>query len=130
MLTGDAADQRASGLAFRRLHDDLAVRLTARQLTVIDATNVTPHARRVLLGRASDAGVPTVAIVLDLPSGLVHDRNAGRTRVVPADVVDRHLAGVRLAVDEGRLGAEGFAAVHRLDGAAALDDLRLVRRPV
>ena len=41
LVSGDEADQRATGLAFRRLHDDVATRLRARRLSVIDATNLT-----------------------------------------------------------------------------------------
>ena len=67
LVSGDEADQRASGLAFRRLHDDVAARLRGRRLSVVDATNLTRHARLTLLARARDAGVPAVAIVLDLP---------------------------------------------------------------
>ena len=130
MLTGDAGDQRASGLAFRRLHDDLALRLAVGRLTVVDATNVTPHARRVLIGRAADARIPAVAIVLDLPPATVHARNAGRTsRVVPTDVVDRHLAGLRLAMDSGTLAGEGWAAIHVLDGSSPAEHIRIVRLP-
>jgi protein phosphatase len=134
MLTGDENDQRASGLAFRRLHEDLARRLGAGYLTVVDATNVTPHARRVLLGRASDARVPAVAIVLDLPADVVHARNAGReARVVPPEIVDRHLAGLGEALGAGRLAtdgleAEGFEAVWVVRDPAELDALRIVRR--
>ena len=129
MLTGDAADQRASGLAFRRLHEELSRRLARSRLTVVDATNVTPHARRVLVGRARDADLPAVAIVLDLPTEVVHARNRGRVeRVVPEDVVDRHLAALRDTIASGRLDAEGFAVVHRFTDGTVLDDLRIVRR--
>lgn len=130
LLTGDEADQRASGLAFRRLHDELARRLAAGRLTVIDATNVTRHARMVLLGRARDADIPPIAIVLDLPPERVHAQNAGRdARVVPTDVVDRHLDGLRLAIASGRLETEGWAAIHHIGGSIAIDDVRIVRRP-
>ena len=127
LVSGDEADQRASGLAFRRLHDELAVRLRARRLSVVDATNLTPHARRVLLARAQDAGVPVVAIVLDLPPALVHARNAGRTRVVDPAVVDRHLEAVRRLVDSGALKHEGFAEVIVLSDASAAEALRIER---
>lgn len=130
MLSGDAADQRASGLAFRRLHEELARRLAAGRLTVVDATNVTPHARKVLLGRAGDAHVPAVAIVLDPPSGTVHAQNAGReARVVPVEVVDRHLDDLRDTLATGRLETEGFAAIHHIGGSTAVDEVRVVRRP-
>ncbi len=129
LVSGDEADQRASRLAFRRLHDALAVRLRARRLSVVDATNVTQHARRTLLARARDAGIPTVAIVLDLPPALVHARNVGRpTRVVDPEVVDRHLAGLRDAVDAGSLASEGFDLVVVLDDPARVDTISFERR--
>jgi protein phosphatase len=128
LVSGDAADQRATGLAFRRLHGDLAARLRAGKLCVVDATNVTVHARRNLLARASDAGIPTVAIVLDLSPEVVHARNAGRpVRVVDPAVVDRHLAGLRDAIDAASLTAEGFDDVVVLDDPALIDGLRFER---
>lgn len=129
LLTGDEADQRASGPAFRRLHEELARRLAAGRLTVVDATNVTSHARQVLLGRAKDADVPAIAIVLDPPAETVHAQNAGRdARVVPTEVVDRHLDGLRDTIASGRLETEGFAAIHHIGGSIAVDDVRVVRR--
>jgi protein phosphatase len=128
LVSGDEADQRATGLAFRRLHDDVAKRLRARRLSVIDATNLTRHARLTLLARARDAEVPTVAIVLDLPRDVVHARNAGRvTRVVSEAVVDRQLATLRAAIDGDALHSEGFASIVVLDDPALVDALRFER---
>jgi protein phosphatase len=130
LVSGDEADQRASGLAFRRLHEALAVRLRARRLSVVDATNLTAHARRTLLARARDAGVPTIAIVLDLSPAVVHARNAGRVvRVVDPAVVDRHLTTLRAVVDAGLLASEGFDRVVVLADAAEIDALGIDRRP-
>jgi protein phosphatase len=129
LVSGDERDQRASGLAFRRLHEELAVRLRARRLSVVDATNLTPHARRTLLGRAREAAVPTVAIVLDLPPPVVRARNAGRTgRVVDPAVVDRHLVMLRATVDSGLLASEGFEVVVHLVDPAEVDGLRIERQ--
>ncbi len=128
LVSGDEADQRASGLAFRRLHDDVAVRLRARRLSVVDATNLTRHARLTLLARAREADVPSVAIVLDLPPTVVHARNAGRiTRVVDGAVVDRQLATLRAAIDGDALVSEGFTSVVVLDDPAEVDALRFER---
>lgn len=131
-LTGDAADQRATGLAFRWLHGDLEARLMAGRTTVVDATNVTRHARRVLLARAMDADVPSVAVVFDLARAVVHARNAGRTaRIVPADVVDDHLDRLRDALEAPpgrRLHDEGFAAIVILADPDEIDRISLVRR--
>ncbi len=130
LVAGDAADQRATGLAFRRLHEELARRLARGRLSVIDATNLTPHARRVLLARAGDAGVRSTAIVLAPPDDVVHARNAERPgRTVPPDVVDRHLRSLRELLASGRLDAEGFAAVYRFEGTLRLERITIVRRP-
>ena len=129
-MSGDEADQRVSALAFRRLYADVAVRLLARRLSVVDATNVTRQARRTLLGQAQAAGIPAVAIVLDLPAETVHARNAGRaTRIVDAAVVERHLATLRETLDAGSLEDEGFDLVVVLDDPAQVDALRFERRP-
>ncbi len=129
-MSGDEADQRASGLAFRRLHDDLAIRLRARQLSVVDATNLARHARLTLLARARDADVPTVAIVLDLPAAIVLARNLGRpTRVVDPAVVENHLETLRDTIDAGSLASEGFDVVIVLDDPAEVDALTIERRP-
>ncbi len=132
LVSGDATDQRASGLAFRRLHDELAVRARARRLAVVDATNLTRHARLVLLGRARDAGLPVVAIVLDLPPATVHARNRARAeRVVPPDVVAHQLARLRALIGPAgpaeTLLAEGFETVVILRDPVEVDELRVER---
>jgi predicted kinase len=127
-ISGDAADQRVTGSAFAALHRALARRLGAGRLTVIDATNVTASARRALLERAKRAGIPAVAIVLDLDPDLVLARNRARTgRIVPDDVVARQLAHLDQMLDADALAAEGVAAVFRLADAAAVDGVRIVR---
>lgn len=121
-LTGDEADQRATRQAFSILHRELSRRLAAGRTVVVDATNVERHARRALLARARFAGIPAVAIVLALPPEVVADRNRGRPgRVVDPEIVDRHLQRLAAAVDRGEFAAEGFAAVHVIDSADALE---------
>jgi predicted kinase len=130
LVSGDEADQGATRAAFGRLHRELARRLAAGRLTVIDATNVERAARRGLLARARVAGVPAIAIVLDLPPAIVLARNASRSgRVVDASVVDRHLARLRATLDGdgGSLRAEGFAQVVVLRDPLELDAVRIVR---
>lgn len=125
-LTGDPADQRATRLAFSVLHREVRRRLAGGQLVVVDATSVQASARAALVRIARAAGVGASAIVVRTPPAEVHARNAARPgRVVPPDVVDRHLAaldalGPDPASIETRLRAEGFGAVHVLrgDGAA------------
>jgi predicted kinase len=129
LVSGDAADQRATRAAFERLHRDLATRLQAGHLTVLDATNLERSARRTAIARARTAGVPIVAIVLDLPAAAVLARNAGRTgRVVDRAVVGRHLAAVRSTVDGDQLAVEGYDVVVLLGSPEAVDSLRVERR--
>jgi protein phosphatase len=111
-IAGDAADQAANGPAFAALHASLERRLRTGRLTVVDATNLMSAARRVLLAKANEAGVPAVAIVLDLPVDVVLRRNAARAdRVVPDEVVRRHLGQIRRLVDDAALDGDGFRQI-------------------
>lgn len=132
LVGGDESDQRATRAAFGRLHRALERRLADRRLTVVDATNVQRSARHALLVRAAIAGVPTVAIVLDLPPATILDRNATRaSRNVDERVVRRHLERLRDSLDGpgGRLPDEGFGRVVILRDPRQVDDLTIVRRP-
>jgi protein phosphatase len=111
VVSGDEADQRATQVAFRILHRMVDQRIAGGSLTVVDATNTTRTARLPLARRARAAGLPLVAIVLDLPDDAVHAQNAARSRVVARDIVDRHLAAVRQSVDRAELSDEGFGEV-------------------
>jgi len=127
-VSGDEADQRASAVAFGILHKTLARRMARPDMTVVDATNTKAEDRRPLVGRARAAGVPVVAIVLDLPPAVIHGQNAARTaRVVDPAVVDRHIEAVRRTVDEWRLATEGFDHVVLLRSPIDVVDLRIER---
>lgn len=131
-ISGDEADQRVSGAAFARLHRELTSRLGSRLLTVVDATNIERAARAALLARAKAAGVPAVAIVLDLPAAAVLAHNAARSgRKVDESVVRRHLGQLRSTVDAagGALRAEGFARVVLLRDPRDVEAISLVRQP-
>jgi protein phosphatase len=132
MVSGDEADQGATHAAFQRLHRELARRLAAGKLTVVDATSVEPSSRRALLARAAAAGVPATAIVLDLPAEIVLARNASRRpRVVDENVVRHHLARLRASLDGPAppLYREGFAQVVVLRDPAEVERVRIRRRP-
>ena len=126
VVSGDPADQRATPAAFAALHRDLDDLLQAGRTAVVDATNVTARARRAVLHRAETAGVPAVAIVLDLPAGLVLARNASRgPAAVPEDAVRRQLADLRRSLPVASLQAEGFARVVWLSDPAEVDAFRV-----
>lgn len=130
LISGDEADQTVTRAAFGRLHRELARRLTLGKLSVIDATNVDPGARRALLQRSRAAGVPAIAIVFDLEPDVVLTRNLARTsRVVDPRIVLGHLARLRASLDAPgpNLGNEGFQEVVRLRDPIEIDEVRIVR---
>jgi protein phosphatase len=128
MVADDAADQAASGAAFEVLHFVAARRLARRRLTVVDATNVQPDARRPLAALAAQYHLPLVAIVLDLPEELCRERDAGRERRVGDEVIHRQLE--QLARARRQLAHEGFRVVHVLDSAAAVEHAVIAREPL
>lgn len=129
VAAGDASDQGATRAAFAILHRQLDRRLSEGRTTVVDATNVTPYARRGLVRRAAARGVPAVALILDLDPNLVLAQNATRAgRIVPESAVQRQLADLARSLRRG-LDAEGFHTVHVIRTRAELDELAIERAP-
>lgn len=128
VVSGAEDDQTASRVAFRILHRTVDRRLAAGQLTVVDATNLAPAARRPLIHRARSLGYPAAAIVLDLDAETVRAQNAARSRIVDPDVVDRHLAAIRPTVDGGLLALEGFEPIVILRTPLQVAGLVVTRR--
>jgi protein phosphatase len=127
LVSGDPADQRVTRVAFSILHRSLERRLAAGRLTVVDATNVERHARQALLVRSTVAGLPAVAIVLDVPLELAVARNRARpVRRVDDVVIARQWSVLADALGRDLLAGEGFAAVWRI-GPAGLDGLVVER---
>jgi protein phosphatase len=129
LVSGDEANQRVSRVAFSILHRDLERRLLAGQLTVVDATNVDPRNRRELIRRADEAGLPVVALVLDLPPAIVLARNATRSRQVDEEVVRWQLERVRTTAADGVLAGEGCATVWIGRTLEAMDGVLIRRVP-
>jgi predicted kinase len=129
-ISGDEANQSATGPAFAALHRALDGRSADGRLTVVDATSVRAADRRALLRRAGAAGLPSVAIVLDLPADTIHARNAARSRIVDAAVIDRQLDQLRrsLAGPDRAIDREGFAEIIVLDDADRVDQVIIRRR--
>ncbi len=78
LVSDDENDQSATSDAFDLLHAIVRKRLTRGKLTVIDATNVQPEARKTLIELAKEYHLFTEAIVFDLPDRLCQDRNVLR----------------------------------------------------
>ena len=78
LVADDENDQTATEAAFAVLHFIVGQRLARGRLTVVDATNVQPEARKALVRLAKDHHTLAVAIVLDVPKEVCTERNASR----------------------------------------------------
>ena len=126
LVSGDENDQSATAAAFDVLHHIAGKRLDGGHLTVVDATNVQPEARRQLVALARDHDVLPVAVVLDLPERLCLDRNAARTdRAFGDAVVKRQRDQLRRSLKH--LGKEGFRKVHVLRSEQEVAEAVVVR---
>jgi protein phosphatase len=126
LVADDENDQAATADAFDVLAYIAGKRLAAGRLTVVDATNVQPAARKqfVDLTRAHD--VLPVAIVLDLPEKLCTQRNSGRPdRTFPSAVIHRQHDQLRRSVRG--LNREGFRKIHVLRSPAQVETAVVVR---
>ena len=126
LVAGDETDQAVTKTAFSILHRRLERRLAEGRTTVVDATNVTPYARRSLIRRAAAKDIPAVAIVLALEPMTVRARNATRQgRIVPESAVSRQLDDLERSLLHDGLATDGFSAVHIVRSARELDELAL-----
>src|SRR5271156_6809746 len=114
MVSDDENNQAATKDAFDVLRFIAGQRLALGRLTVIDATNVQPEARKPLVHLARQYHCLPVAIVLNLPERLCQERNRSREeRNFGPHVVRQQVAQLRRSLRG--LGREGFRHVFVLD---------------
>lgn len=125
LVSDDENDQSASADAFELLHYIVGKRLAAGRLTVVDATNVQPAARKQLIALAREHDVLPIAIVLDVPPGVCIARNRTRPdRDFGPQVVQRQHRELRRSLNG--LEREGFRRVHHLRGEAEVAAAEIV----
>ena len=113
LVADDENDQRATPDAFDLLHYIARKRLAAGRVTVVDATNVQPAARKPLVALAREYHCLPVAIVFDLPEKLCHERNRRRPdRDFGPQVIRRHVGDLRRGLRG--LRGEGFRYIYTL----------------
>src|SRR3982750_3519902 len=78
LVSDDENAQHATGDAFELLPYIAAKRMPRGRLTVVDATNVQPEARKPLVSLARTHHFLPVAVVFDLPERLCQERNRDR----------------------------------------------------
>ncbi|MEO5818493.1 MAG: polynucleotide kinase-phosphatase [Gemmatimonadaceae bacterium] len=129
LVSNDENDQSATKPAFEMLHLIAAKRLERGLLTVVDATNVQPEARKPLVELARRYHVLPVAIVLDVPERVCEARNRERTdRNFGAHVIRQQRSQLQRSLRN--LQREGFRHVHVLQSESVIASVVIERQPL
>jgi len=126
-VSDDENAMDATGDAFDLLHIIVGKRLARRRLTVIDATNVKREDRAHLVTLAKRYHALAVAVVLDMPEKLCHERNRTRlNRDFGPHVVRNHVRQLRRNLR--RLRKEGFRYVYSFSAPEELEGVEIDRQ--
>jgi protein phosphatase len=129
LVSDDENNQAATQDAFDVLGYIAGKRLAAGRLTVVDATNVQPESRRVLVELAKRHHVLCVAIVLSVAPEICLTRNEARLdRDFGPQVIRRQLDQLRRSMRG--LRKEGFHRVVTLDGVEEIESATFTRERV
>ena len=129
LVSNDENSQDASRDAFDVLHYITRKRLAAAKLTVIDATNVQKEDRKYYVNLAREYHCLPVAIVLNLPENVCHQRNQQRpNRQFGSYVVQRHVQNLKRSLRG--LQKEGFRYVYVLNSIEEIEAVEIQRQPL
>jgi protein phosphatase len=129
LVSDNENDQSATGDAFDLLHTIVRKRLTRGRLTVVDATNVQPEARKTLIALAREFHLFAEAIVFDLPDRLCQDRNVLRAdRQFGPHVIRNQSQQLRRSLRG--LEREGIRHVFKLSTPEEVDAVTIERQPL
>jgi len=129
LVSDDENDQAATNDAFSVLHFIAAKRLALGKLTVVDATNVQPEARKPLVELARQYHCLPVAIVLNPSERVCRERNEGRAdRNFGPHVVVQQRSQLRRSLRG--LGREGFRHVFVLESPEEIEAAVVERVPL
>jgi len=129
LVSDDENSQTSTGDAFDVLNFIASKRLAGGRLTVIDATNVQIEARKPLVTLARQFHTIPVAIVLDLPEKLCHERNKARPdRTFGPHVIRTQHSQLRRSMRN--LKREGFSHVYYLSTVEEIENTVIERTPL
>jgi protein phosphatase len=129
LVSDDENEQSATSDAFDVLHYIARKRLAAGRLTVVDATNVQIESRKPLVELAREFHVLPVAVVLNMPEKLCHERNQQRPdRQFGPHVVRNQSQQLRRSIRG--LEREGFRHVFVLSSPEEVASANLTRQPL
>ncbi len=101
-LYGDEAEQGDGRLVFEMLLERLGPALRAGDRVVIDNMNISRRSRRPFIHMCRDLGIRPALILLDVGLCDCQQRNEGRERVVPKEVIEKAYRTLR---NHGKPGA-------------------------
>jgi protein phosphatase len=129
LVSDDENSQAATKEAFEVLHFIARKRLAAGKLTVVDATNVQPESRKPLVEIAREFHCLPVAIVIDVPERVAHDRNKTRPdRDFGPHVIRQQAQQLHRSLRG--LEREGFRHVHVLKSLEDIEAAVIERQPL
>jgi protein phosphatase len=129
LVSDDENNQSATTDAFDVLYYIAKKRLAAGRLTVIDATNVQPEARKNAIALAREFHVLPLAIIFDLPERICHDRNRTREdRTFGPHVIRQQMQQLHRSL--GSLQREGFRHIFKLQSVDDVDAAEVTREPL
>jgi len=129
LVGDDENDRSVTADAFELVRSIAEKRLRHGRLTVIDATNVEPEARRPFVELARSAHVLPVAIVFDLPERLLHERHRERSdRAFSTGVIARQRSQMIRRLRG--LEREGFRRVIVLRSEEDIESVTIEREPL
>lgn len=129
MLSDDENNQSVTNESFELLHYIVRQRLTLGKLTVVDATNVQPEARRPLVQIAREFHALPVAIVFKTPESVCQKRNASRPdRDFGPHVVRNQISQMKRNLR--RLKREGFRYIYEIEDEDAAEATIIERQPL
>ncbi|MBI5818182.1 MAG: polynucleotide kinase-phosphatase [Verrucomicrobia bacterium] len=129
LVSDDENSQAATKDAFELLHFIARKRLAAGKMTVADATNVQPESRKPLVEIAREFHCLPVAIVLDVPERVAHERNKARSdRDFGPHVIRQQAQQLHRSLR--KLEREGFRHVHVLKSLEEIEAAVIERQPL
>jgi protein phosphatase len=129
LVSDNENDQSATSDAFDLLHTILRKRLARGLLTVVDATNVQPEARKTLIELAREFHVFAIALVFDLPERLCQERNALRAdRQFGPHVIRNQIQQMRRSLRG--LEREGIRTVFTFASVEEVNTATIERQPL
>jgi protein phosphatase len=129
LVSDDENDQSATGDAFDLLDEIVRKRLSRGRLTVVDATNVQPEARKSLIALAKEFHLFAEAIVFDLSERVCQDRNLHRAdRQFGPHVIRNQSQQLRRSLRG--LEREGIRHVFKLSSPDEVDAVAVERHPL